>query len=317
MNYIDILLIMVVLFAMWSGYQYGFINGSLQLIRSLGSLAAAFFLYKYANEVLLKLFPKLGDYSMPLAFILVWILASVVLRAIVNPLLRNLSPSVRTGADKAMGIAPGLINGLISALILSALLLALPLSDGITNETRNSKIAAKFSPAIDWLGDALTPVFDPAINQTLHRLTVEPGSEESVKLNFTDLHPKPRPDLEVKMLELVNEERLKNGLTALQADPELTAVARAYSKEMLARGFFSHYTPEGTNPFDRMKAAGIKFRAAGENLALAPTLNIAHNGLMNSPGHRAKILNKNFGRCGIGIMDADMHGLMVSQEFRN
>jgi uncharacterized protein YkwD len=66
-----------------------------------------------------------------------------------------------------------------------------------------------------------------------------------------------------------------------------------------------------------MHEANVRFLTAGENLALAPTLEIAHRGLMNSPGHRANILNPDFGRVGIGIMDGGMRGLMVSQEFRN
>jgi uncharacterized protein YkwD len=66
-----------------------------------------------------------------------------------------------------------------------------------------------------------------------------------------------------------------------------------------------------------MRAANVRFLTAGENLALAPTLSVAHTGLMNSPGHRANILRREFGRVGIGVMDGGMRGLMVSQEFRN
>ncbi len=66
-----------------------------------------------------------------------------------------------------------------------------------------------------------------------------------------------------------------------------------------------------------MHDADVRFLTAGENLALAPTLTVAHNGLMNSPGHRANILRPQFGRVGIGIMDGGLRGLMVSQEFRN
>jgi uncharacterized protein YkwD len=119
------------------------------------------------------------------------------------------------------------------------------------------------------------------------------------------------------MLVLVNQERAKAGLKPLVMDPELTQVARQHSADMFARGYFSHYTPEGLSPFDRMHKAGVNFRTAGENLALAPTLTIAHNGLMNSPGHRANILRPQFGRVGIGIMDGGARGLMISQEFRD
>ncbi len=75
-------------------------------------------------------------------------------------------------------------------------------------------------------------------------------------------------------------------------------MARAHADDMFRRGYFSHDTPEGVDPFQRMKQAGIVFGLAGENLALAPTLDIAHNGLMNSPGHRANILKPHSGRWG-------------------
>jgi uncharacterized protein YkwD len=86
---------------------------------------------------------------------------------------------------------------------------------------------------------------------------------------------------------------------------------------MFIRGYFSHYTPEGKDSFDRMRGAGIKFLQAGENLALAQTLSIAHQGLMNSPGHRENILRPMFGRIGIGVYDGGIRGLMISQEFKH
>ena len=119
------------------------------------------------------------------------------------------------------------------------------------------------------------------------------------------------------MLELVNQERANAGLKPVKWDPEILPVARAHSRDMFARGYFSHYTPEGKDPFDRMKSGGIKYFSAGENLALGPTLKICHDGLMKSPGHRANILNPSYGRLGIGILDGGAYGLMISQEFRN
>ena len=119
------------------------------------------------------------------------------------------------------------------------------------------------------------------------------------------------------MLQLVNTERMAAGLKPLAPDPELTEVARRHSTDMFGRGYFAHDSPEGRDPFDRMRESGVQFVTAGENLALAPTVQVAHTGLMNSPGHRANILHRDFGRVGIGIMDGGIRGLMVSQEFRN
>jgi uncharacterized protein YkwD len=66
-----------------------------------------------------------------------------------------------------------------------------------------------------------------------------------------------------------------------------------------------------------MRAKKVKFLTAGENLSLARTLIMAHEGLMNSPGHRANILQPAFGRVGIGILDGGIYGIMVTQNFRN
>src|SRR6266852_9104940 len=119
------------------------------------------------------------------------------------------------------------------------------------------------------------------------------------------------------MLELVNGERVAAGLRPLVADSEITQVARQHSVDMFARGYFAHDTPEGHDPFERMREANVRFVTAGENLALAPTVQVAHRGLMNSPGHRANILHPQFSRVGVGIMDGGIRGLMITQDFRN
>ncbi len=106
---------------------------------------------------------------------------------------------------------------------------------------------------------------------------------------------------EQQVLALVNQERAKQGLSALSWSDELTAVARAHSKDMAARGFFSHTNPDGQSPFDRMKAAGISYRTAGENIAAGQrTPQEVVNAWMNSEGHRANILNASYTRLGVG-----------------
>src|SRR5690606_32347002 len=128
---------------------------------------------------------------------------------------------------------------------------------------------------------------------------------------------KTREDLEAEMLDLINAERKKQNLAILKPDSELTEVARNHSRDMFARSYFSHNTPDGLSPFDRIRKANIMFLSAGENLALAQTLQIAHEGLMNSPGHRANILRFSFGRVGIGVLDGGRYGLMITQVFKN
>jgi len=218
--------------------------------------------------------------------------------------------------NKALGVLPGLINGLLWAAFLGTFLLLLPIAPGITNAVQESRLANKLVGQVGWLGQKFSDVFSGAINE--HAFTaVKVGAEEPLKLPYTVKRPEIRPDLEDRMLVLVNKERRKRGLKALKADPELRSVARRHSNDMFNRGYFSHISPEGLSPFDRMTSRHVLFLVAGENLALAQTLQIAHAGLMKSPGHRANILNPGFGRLGIGVLDGGIYGLMFTQNFRN
>jgi uncharacterized protein YkwD len=318
MNLIDVLLGIIVLLAIWSGWQKGFIVGSLGLISWLSSLYLGFYFYPYAANFIKQYITDLGVWTLPVAFISVILLSRILFSVIIWAILRATPIEAhRSGFNHFLGIIPGFIKGVIYATLIAALLLAFPIADGLSAETRESEVATKLSVGVEWMNEEISPVFDKAIHQTINKLTVDPNSEKSVELPFTTTHYTERPDLEAKMVNLVNEERVKRGFKPLAPDPELKRVAINHSKDMFARGYFSHYTPEQKDPFDRMREAGVKFSAAGENLALAQTLEIAHTGLMNSPGHRDNILRPNFGRIGIGIIDGGVHGLMISQEFRN
>ena len=317
-NWIDVLLISFVAFSIWGGWRRGFILSFLDLVRWIGSFLAGLYFYKTVSGWLAAVTDWTNVWNQPIAFIIVVIAAGILIQVVGNLILRRIPKDVhQRQINKIFGILPGLLNGVITAAIISALLFSVPFSDGLMESARESYLANRLAVYTEELETALAPVFDPVIRQTFNRLTIEPESTERVELPFKVENPRPRPELEANMLELVNQERAANGLAPLEADPELTEVARKHSADMFARGYFSHYTPENKNPFDRMREDGVSFRTAGENLALAPTLPIAHNGLMNSPGHRANILNPQFGRVGIGILDGGRRGLMISQEFRN
>lgn len=318
MNYIDILLIVIVLFSIYGGWLKGFIIGSLELLMFIVGILLTFLLYPYIVTFFEKQAPTLGIWTLQLSFIIGLIIIRIILSIIVNQILRVIPATAHANtANHALGILPGTINGIIWATIISALLLSIPVSDSLSDKTRNSLFAEKMADKVEWLDEKFSPVFDEAVNKTMNKLTVDPGSEKSVSLPFKDNDPEVREDLEAKMLVLVNEERGKAGLKLLKFDSEMLEVARRHSRDMFARGYFSHITPEGLSPFDRMKKLKVRFLAAGENLAFGQTLNICHRGLMNSPGHRANILNRAFGRVGIGILDGGVYGLMITQNFRN
>jgi len=120
---------------------------------------------------------------------------------------------------------------------------------------------------------------------------------------------------EQKMVDLVNSERKSAGLPALKVNPDLVRIARLKAEDMIENNYFSHTSPTYGSPFDLMSQFGISYRTAGENLAGAPTVESAHENLMNSSGHRANILNSSFKEIGIGVVDGSQYGKIFVQEF--
>ncbi len=317
MNLIDFILVVVFILAVFAGWSRGFIRGSLDLLCFAGSIIAGYVFYPYTARGLEKLF-SLGTWLLPVAFLLTALIARLLIGFVAKLLIRSIPEEANNnGINKFLGIIPGAINGWLYAVIISALLLSLPLKDSVTTKTRDSRFAGKLAMQSEWANRKLAPVFGDAIRQTMNSLTVHPQSEEKISLSFKYDKAVERPTLEALMLEMVNKERTSRGLKPVKADPEMTLVARAHSKDMFAKGYFSHYAPDGKDPFQRMREANVKFYNAGENLALAQTVEIAHTNLMNSPGHKANILRPEFGRLGIGILDGGYYGLMISQEFRD
>jgi uncharacterized protein YkwD len=318
-NIIDIVLLLVVLLSAAHGWQRGFIRGAFDLLRWMLSLLAALRFYQPIARWLgahINLWSDVWD--KPIAFLLIAVLTGTAIFFLGVALLRRLPKDIhKRSINRVFGILPGLANGLIAAAIVAALFLALPLTESLRERARTSPLTNRLAGYTESLEAALGPVFEGAISETLNLLTIRPESNERVSLPFTVASPRPKPELEAQMLELVNTERRAAGLAPLAADPELTEVARRHSADMFKRGYFAHVTPENRSPFDRIRESNVSFRTAGENLALAPSLQMAHTGLMKSPGHRANILRPAFGRLGIGIMDGGVRGLMVTQNFRN
>jgi len=107
---------------------------------------------------------------------------------------------------------------------------------------------------------------------------------------------------EGKVMRLLNAMRRRLGLRSLALDKAATRVARAHSQDMCRRRYFAHKNLDGKMPWDRLKSGGVKFRAAGENIAAGQaTASEVHKDWNTSPGHRKNRLNKRYRRMGIGV----------------
>ncbi|MFF3611460.1 sigma-70 family RNA polymerase sigma factor [Streptomyces sp. NPDC002580] len=105
-----------------------------------------------------------------------------------------------------------------------------------------------------------------------------------------------------QVVALVNKERAAAGCGPLTEDPELEDAALDHSEDMDARDFFDHNNPDGVDPGERITAAGYRWSTYGENIAMGQsTPQAVMESWMNSPGHRANILNCSFKNIGVGV----------------
>lgn len=116
------------------------------------------------------------------------------------------------------------------------------------------------------------------------------------------------------LINLVNQERQKNGLKPLTVHSKLTELARRKSSDMVQNNYFSHTSPTLGSFAQMIHAAGIPYRSAGENLAMARNAQHAFYLLLGSPPHKANMLNANFTHLGIGVVPNN-YGVVVTQLF--
>lgn len=120
---------------------------------------------------------------------------------------------------------------------------------------------------------------------------------------------------EQELLTLINNQRAAYGLSALKFDAELQRVARIKAQDLVDNNYFSHNSPTYGSPFDMMKSFGIKYKAAGENIAGNSTLSGAVTAWMNSQGHRDNILSNAYNYTGIGVVESPVYGKVMVQMF--
>lgn len=118
------------------------------------------------------------------------------------------------------------------------------------------------------------------------------------------------------ILKLVNQERQKAGLSALKLSDQLTDIANVKAKDMADKRYFSHDSPTYGSPFEMLQQFGVNYSYAGENIAAGQqSAEQVMNDWMNSSGHRANILNKNYTQLGVGFYNGGQYGTEWVQLF--
>ena len=150
-----------------------------------------------------------------------------------------------------------------------------------------------------------TPQQKPESTPSTPSTTPQQKPESTPSKPSTTPEQKPSTDFssyQQQVLDLVNAERTKRGISALTLDSNLSSVATKKSQDMVNKNYFDHTSPTYGSPFDMMKQFGISYRTAGENIAKGQkTPQEVVTAWMNSEGHRKNILNPNFTNLGVGI----------------
>jgi uncharacterized protein YkwD/uncharacterized membrane protein required for colicin V production len=316
---IDAAILLLLAAAVWGGYRSGFIATTYGLATWIVSFAAAVVFQAQAAQVVEKL-GVLPATAQPIGFIVVLVLVESLfsiagffaLTPVVRAVHRVRSIEV---ADRVLGIFPAAARALFVMGIVLAAFVVSPVGSDLKAAVESSRVARGLIDQISALQPTLAKL-SGQLGETVPLFVTKLAEDQSEALDLpNDLQLSVDPVAERQMFDLVNEERTAVGLNTLAWDDRLLPVARQHSEEMFRLKYFAHQSPVSGSPFDRLKAAGITYSRAGENLAYAQSVSVAHRGLMQSQGHRENILRPEFTRIAIGVVSAGPYGRMFTQMF--
>ncbi len=320
LNWIDWTIVAILAYYGFTGWEAGFADLGLSFVTFLVSLWLAIKFNAPVGNFLAQKFGIASMWTTVLGYIIVGFIAETILAELAALLISRLPKKLLNSPyNRWLGVLVSIFNGLVLVAFFLLVILALPIRGTIKSDIRTSKVGGFLVTVAQKYGAPIESTIQQARDSAVKFTTVAPDSKERIALDVAPAESDLRIDQEAEreMLNLINAERAKAGAGPLTVDVRIVPVARAQSRDMFLNRYFSHIDSSGRTPGDRLQAAGISFTAAGENLAYAPDLAAAHQGLMNSPGHRRNILDPNFRRVGIGIISTDKYGIMVTQDFIN
>lgn len=318
MNPVDLLIVAVLALAVVGGIRAGFIATLYGLVSWVVALLIAFALVGAVSKAVIDATAVAAPAGRAIGFVVVLLAAetafAVLGRFAVWPLVKVVHASAAGRlVDRALGVIPSVLRALVVTAIGLAALLVLPVGSDVRNAIDGSRLGRALVSSVAAAQPYLGQLLGGEAN-ALFVTKIQADSRQDLDLP-ADLALRPDPQAESQMLALLNEERVAVGLAPLAIDPRLVPVARAHAEEMFRLRYFGHESPRTGSPFDRLQRAGIRYSRAGENLAYAQSVAVAHRGLMASQGHRENILRPEFTRIGIGVISAGPYGRMFTQLF--
>lgn len=315
-NYVDIVIVVLLALQIVRGVRQGVWAVLARLVSFLGGILVAFWGYQTVGAFVLGYFDLVPPLSYALSFVGLFVLIQALIHAVMSG-TGSFFPELwhRSHLSRALAVVPAAADALILVSFLLLLSIVLPIPSRVRADITGSQAGSAIIGAMQSAEQYAQRITDGALDRAFTFFTVRTETDESVHIPYKPNSLSVDEETERQMLVLINIERAKVGAPPLVIDGTLREIARAHSRDMWERHYFAHINPDGDDPFDRMGNGGARFILAGENLAYAASVSLAHRGLMNSPGHRRNILQPRFNRVGIGVVDGGIYGKMFTQNF--
>ncbi len=316
LNWVDFVILGTLIFFILESFGRSLIT---EVLDFLGFLLAFFISFNYYN-FLAKFFED--QFSLPhglslvIGFLATWFLTESIFFLLIRFIPISWS-KIRVKGEFVLAMIPAFLRGIIFISLFLVLIGTFPIQPNLKKAIQDSKVGSLIQKFAYQFEQPVKNVFGGVTSDSLTFLTIKPKTDERVELGFQTAEFNINEADERVMVEFLNKERSSRGLSELRFDHTLRGVGRVHSADMFRRGYFSHYSPEGKTVADRASENGVDFLVIGENLAYAPSVELAHKGLMNSEGHKANILSEDYHKIGIGVMDGGVYGKMFTQVFSN
>ncbi len=313
-TWIDLIVVLIVAIYVVDGYRQGFVKQTFDLLGIVLSFLVALKFYPVMGTLLGSwgLGPNL---TQPIGFFILWTLVQIIFYLIGFFIFRHFPDQIQSsGTNKSFGLLIGALKGTLIVSIFLILVMVLPVGNKTKEMLSSSFLTGHLIKATASVESRVSTALWQ-MNNSLGFIGEVPQNGAVSNLGFKTDNYQIDAAAEKQMVSDINSARSQAGLKPLTEDLLLRNVARAHAIDMVMKGYFSHNDLQGVTPSDRLTLAGAQFRVDGENLALAPTEDLAMIGLMNSPEHRQNILDPAFNHVGVGVLDLGSYGKIFTQVF--
>jgi uncharacterized protein YkwD len=317
LNWIDWLLICILLFAIVEGWRLGFIH----LIASFSAFTLSVLIISKYHLLFASWFASNFGISLVWAesigiFFLILITQVIFTELFIKITGKFAARIMASRIDNIFGSFIGLGNAIFSISFVLYLVLLIHLFPSVSGDISRSKLAQQLNKySVKYFQNFKLPM--GIISQAASDVLID---ENELNLKYLTIKPQ-RWDLvadtlsEMRLIQAINSDRQKIGLGALTEDPKLTQFAHDQCFDMFERSYFSQTDPDGKNLENRLIADSLNYSGAVENLGFGPDYLSVHTKFMNSQKHRQIILSPKYKTIGMGIVDGGNLGQMIVEIF--